>query len=459
MTMINLPKWFYRRSLDRDILRLSIPAVVSNITVPLLGLSDTAIAGHLGSPLFLGAMGVGATMINLSFWLFGFLRAGTTGLTAQAWGRGDAAGVSGVFCRAIVLAALIGLWLVVLRYPLSDFLTGVIAPEPAVRDLAREYYRICILAAPAQLCIMVMSGWMVGMQSTLWPMVVAIVTNAVNIPLSFSLVFGAGMGFEGIAAGTVAAQWTGVLVALLAVRHMWKLSFGRASVRRGTSLLAGMRALLHTGGMKGFFSVNSNLFVRSGFIMAVTVAMTAYGGRIGPLALAVNAVMMQMFLFFSFFADGVAYAAEAMAGSLAGAGRWKALRFTAARILYWGGVLAVVFTLVYFIGGSPLARLLTESPDVRTALADMRWWYAAIPAVSILAFLFDGFYIGLTHTGSMLAVTALSAALFFGIMLARPEGPLTNPRLWFAFLAYLLLRGLLLASLFPRTLHLMTKSR
>lgn len=290
--------------INREILRLSVPAIVSNITVPLLGLCDTAISGHLGSEIFLASIAVGSVMLNTIYWLFGFLRMGTTGLTANAYGHRDDEAIARVFTRAVLLAILAGVIIILAREPLADVLVALINPEKEVTEYVREYFSLCIFGAPAALGIMAVSGWFVGMQTTVYPMWIAIIVNVINIAMSFTFVFILEYGFKGVAAGTLAANWSGFILAIACA--LW--------LRRGGKLWCSIRKALAGGGISKFFTVNANLFFRSACIIAVSLGVTAAGARMGALTLAVNVIVMQLFQFFSFFMDGFAFGAEALVG-------------------------------------------------------------------------------------------------------------------------------------------------
>ena len=430
--------------IDREIMRLSVPAILSNVTVPLLGLCDTAISGHLGDAACLGAIAVGSMMLNVVFWLFGFLRMGTTGLTAQALGKGSGQGVAEAFTRSCLLALILGVLLIALREPLFSLLTMLIAPGPEVAPLARRYFSICIWESPATLLIMAVSGWLIGMQTTFWPMVTAITVNVVNIALSLTLVFACGAGFAGVATGTLAANWAGVGVALWAATRC----------SRGRPLLCPLSTALKGGELGKFFSVNSDLFLRSACIMAVTLAMTAFGSRLGTLALAANAVVMQFFHFFSFFMDGLAFTGEALVGRFAGARDRAMTGLAVRRTMLWSGVVAVTFFIIYMAAWRPVTDMLTDLPDVRATVAGLRVWIVAIPPVTVAAFIFDGCYIGATATRRMLLAAAVAATAFFAISYSGLDTGLNpNMQLWLSFMVYLALRGALLGALWPSTMR------
>lgn len=455
----------FQRGLNGKILSLAIPAIVSNITVPLLGLSDTAIAGHIGSDLYLAAIAVGATMMNLSSWLFGFLRMGTTGLSANLFGGNDARGLSRLFCKTLISGIFIGLLLFLFRHRLAVLLTGLLNPGPEISAAAISYYEICIAAAPAQLATMAMSGWMVGMQSTFWPMVVAITTNALNIPLSLLFVFATGRGFPGLATGTAAAQWVGFALSLWFCIRLWRRYAKINPEAKGHSVFWAIRDSIRGKGNASFLTTNSSLLIRSGCVMAVSMGMTYFAGRLGEAALGANAVMIQFFTFFSFFMDGFAHASEAMVGSAKGNGNGRMLRTYVKAILAWSAGMAILFFLIYLWAGRLIVSLLTDSPSVRDIVGKMNWILCLIPPVSVMAFIFDGFYVGLTKTVPMMWTTILSTALFFiiigvsGGMDCFPTGifgrEFNQTLLWISFLTYLFSRGVILGAAFP---HMMKKS-
>lgn len=433
-------------NLNREIVRLSVPAIVSNVTVPLLGLVDTAIAGHLGSDRYLAAMVLGTSMLNMVFWLFGFLRMGTSGLSAQAYGAADDDKVREVFTRSFLLACAAGLLTLLCARPLCGLLLRVLAPGSECAAEAGRYYMICVWGAPALLATMSVSGWLLGMQNTLWPMVIAISVNIINILTSVTLVYLFGLGFTGVALGTVCANWCGLALALVIARRF----------RRGAPLWCGLKAVFRGGSLLRFFRVNTDIFFRSACVMAVSLGVTAFGARMGDLTLAANGVMMQFFVLFSYFMDGFAFTGEALCGRFAGAGDAVMLRRAVRALLLWSAGVALCFTLIYLAAVTPIAGLLTDVPGVLAEVGRMRWWVVAIPPVTVAAFIFDGFFIGLTATRRMLAVTAISAAVFFTISLSVPSlrGGLTdNATLWSAFLAYLFTRGFLLALLTPPLLE------
>lgn len=419
---------------NKDILRLAVPAIFNNITVPLLGISDTAIVGHLGNDVFLAAMAVGAMMFNVIFMLCGFLRMGTTGLAAQANGAGDNAMVFGVLRQATYIALAISIAVLVFRNILAQGLLLVISPEENIARYALGYFRIVVWSVPAQLAVMAASGWFIGRKNTLIPMLVAVATNILNIILSVTLVYAFHMGFEGVAIGTLSANW----VAFVAMAFI-------------VARTAGFRKTQFKNvPWKQFFNLNTDLFFRSACIMGVSLAMTSVGARIGETTLAANSVMLQFFLFFSYFMDGFAFAGEALVGNAVGARSQPLLKTTVKALLRWGVALSLIFGAVYLIATPDIVALLADSRDVSAAIEDMKGWLVALPVVTVWAFIFDGVFIGLARSRPMLVVTLIASSMFFCVIFLSNETPPAerNSFLWLAFETYLLLRGVLLAAKF-----------
>lgn len=432
--------------LNREIVRLSIPAIVSNLTVPLLGLSDTAISGHLGAECFLAAIAVGSMMLNVVFWVFGFLRMGTTGMSALAYGRKDHDAMADVFSRSLFIAFALGLMLIVFRIPVAEALSRLIGADGSSGVLARRYFSICIWQAPATLGVMVVSGWFVGCQSTFWPMVIAVSVNIINIALSLLLVFCTDIGFVGVAYGTLIANWAGLLIALFAVgrrcggfRVLW-CGFGRLFDFRSFGL---------------FFKVNSALFFRSLCIIAVSLAVTSFGARQGELILATNAVMMQFFHLFSFFMDGYAYTGEALTGRFAGAHDRRMLRESVRWLLLWTLAMVVIFTVIYVFCSKWIAAMLTDNPEVLVCFGNYCRWVMILPVCAAWAFIFDGFYIGVASTLRMFLATFTATLLFAVVnLLSRYDCVFlsvmdSNDILWLSFILYLAARGIFLAASWP----------
>lgn len=426
-----------RSDINKNILRLAIPSIVNNITVPLLGLCDTAISGHLGSGLYLGAIAVGAMAVNSIFWILGFLRMGTTGLTAQAEGAGDVYNIRLLFTRAILLALGLGLLLIALHQPLGRLIMSVISPGEEIRELSAGYFNVVVFGAPAMLSTMVISGWFLGMQTSVQPMIIAISTNVLNILLSIFFAFGCGMGFNGTAWGTFAAQWAGLLIALLLLRRF----------NGGRLPLAPLRPVLARGGWGRFINVNVYIFFRSFCIIAVTMSVTSIGASLGTAILAANAVIMQFFHIFSYFMDGFAFAGEALAGKAVGARDKKMLHSCSLHLGVWGLGVTVVFILIYMICGTFMSALITDDADTLLLVSRFDQWLWLPALCGAPAFIFDGIFIGLTATRSMLVSTLMGLIGFFFAMWCLPIAG--NNGLWTAFVIYLCLRGAYLMARYP----------
>ena len=415
---------------DRQILQIALPSIVSNITVPLLGMIDVAIVGHMGSPVYIGAVAVGSMIFNLVYWLFGFLRMGSSGLTAQALGRRDLTEVTRLLVRSVSIALGIALLLIILQAPLKWLMFWLIGPTTDVVPFASTYFNIVIWGAPASLALFSLMGWYIGMQNTRFPMVISIMQNIVNILVSLTLVYGFGMKIEGVALGTVIAQYAGLLMAVgLLVRYYSRIF---RFFRRG-------RIFKKIG---AFFAINRDIFLRTLCLVAVNLFFTSAGARQGAIILSVNTVLIQLYLFFSYFMDGFAYAGEALGGKAYGAHNITAFRETLHRLWMWMLIVTSAYTLLYIIGGSWIIALLTDEPQVLATSHDYLWWAWLIPAAGCVAFIWDGIFIGITATRGMLVSSFLSALVFFAVYLLA-ESALGNHGLWLAQIVYLAMRGII----------------
>lgn len=421
----------------RRILSIAIPSIVSNITVPLLGLIDIAIVGHLGNVSYIGAIAVGAMIFNLVYWIFGFLRMGASGMTSQALGSRNLAEVMRLLLRSLAVSMAIALLLIILQTPLQQIMFALIQPTADIAPLSSTYYYIVIWGAPAMLGLYGLTGWYIGMQNTRIPMLVSIIQNITNIIASLTLVAGLGMGFRGVAFGTVMAQYTGFFVALaLLLRYYGRL---------GKYIELG--GLFARSAMTRFFSVNGDIFMRTLFLVAVNLFFTSAGARQGAVILAVNTVLMQLYLLFSYFMDGFAYAGEAICGHYYGAGNNAAVRATVRRLFLWGAVVVAVFTAVYALGGEGFLHLLTDDNTVIAASGEYFPWALAVPLAGVAAFVWDGVFIGLTATRGMLVSSVIAAVAFFSTyFLLQPS--LGNHALWLAQIVYLSMRGIIQSVIF-----------
>ena len=416
--------------MNRKILQLAIPSIVSNITVPLLGLVDVAIVGHLGSASYIGAIAVGGMLFNMIYWIFGFLRMGTSGMTAQVYGKRDLTEVVRTLLRAVGVGLLISLGLWILQSPILRGAFVLIDATEEVKRWASLYFNICIWGAPAILGLYGFAGWFIGMQNSRFPMFIAITQNIVNIAASLCFVFVLGMKVEGVALGTLIAQYAGLLMAFA----LWLKYYGRLKAYIDWNGLWGGEE------MRRFFSVNSDIFFRTLCLVAVTTFFTSTGARQGDVILAVNTLLMQLFTLFSYIMDGFAYAGEALAGRFIGAKNDVGLRRCIRLLFLWGIGLSLSFTILYAFLGRDFLGLLTNDTSVIEASGDYFYWVLAIPLCGFSAFLWDGIFIGATATRQMLYSMLVASATFFIIyyLFYRSMG---NHALWMAFLGYLSLRG------------------
>ena len=422
--------------MNKQILHIALPSIISNITVPLLALVDTTIVGHLGSASYIAAIALGGMIFNMIYWLFNFLRMGTGGLTAQAYGANQHQATSYILLRSLTIAGGIALTLLLLQRPIFQVTFHFVTATAEVRSLASIYFNILIWGAPAMLALYSFTGWFLGMQNARIPMCIAITQNVVNIAVSTLLVFGCHLKIEGVALGTLISQYTALLLAVI-------FCLTKFDVKQHFEL----KAILDINTLKRFFQINRDIFLRTLCLIAVTTYFTSAGSTQGELTLAANTLFMQFFIIFSYFMDGFAYAGEALGGRYFGAhDRLNFQRVT--RCLFaWGGALSVLFFFIYFLSGTSLLHLLTDDSQVINRAQQYLPIVYFIPLISFAAFLFDGLYIGTTATRYMLISMFCASAAFFVLINVCT---LSNTLLWLAFLVYLGGRGLMQAFLFKK---------
>ena len=419
---------------DRQILQIAVPSIVSNITVPLLGLIDVAIVGHMGSPVYIGAVAVGSMIFNLIYWLFGFLRMSTSGMTAQAYGRRALDDVTKILIRSVGIAMLTALAIIVLQLPLKWLMFWLMGPTADVVPYATAYFHIVVWGAPAMLGLYGLSGWFIGMQNTRIPMFISIMQNVVNILASLTLVYGFGMKIEGVALGTVVAQYAGLLTAVgLLVRY-----YGRLFQRKRND--RSFMNVWRTNNNQAFFRTNRDLFLRTVCLVGVNLFFTSASARQGAVILSVNTVMLQLFLFFSYFMDGFAYAGEALGGRFYGARNAAAFRETLRRLFVWALMVTMVFTVLYVVGSMTIVRLLTDEVEVRHVAQNYIWWMWLVPAAGAAAFIWDGVFVGITASRGMLVAT-FWAVVAFAVVYLLSIRLIGNDGLWLAQIVYLVMRG------------------
>lgn len=417
--------------MNRRILQLAIPSIVSNITVPLLGLVDVTIVGHLGSAAYIGAIAVGGLLFNILYWNFGFLRMGTSGLTSQAYGRKDADAEVKVLVQAVSVGLISAAAILILQYPVERLAFYLLDTSPEVEQYAVTYFRVCIWGTPAVLAMYGFKGWFIGMQNSRFPMFIAITQNVVNIVASLIFVFVFGMKVQGVATGTLIAQYGGFGMAVF----LWFVFY-----RKRLNIRVCWHEAMDKVAMRRFFQVNGDIFFRTLCLVAVTTFFTSTGARQGDIVLAVNTLLMQLFTLFSYIMDGFAYAGEALAGRYIGARNKTALSRMIRLLFGWGIGLSLSFTLLYGVGGKGFLSLLTNDSVVIQEAGTYFYWVLAVPLAGFAAFLWDGILIGATATRLMLYSMLVASGTFFLIYYLF-FGMMGNHALWMAFLIYLLLRG------------------
>ena len=435
--------------MHKEILSLAIPSIVTNITVPLLGLVDVAIVGHMGDASYIGAIAVGTMMMNVICWLFGFLRMGTSGMTSQAYGRGDSKEAATILFQAIALGAAIGILFVLFQPLLLRLFLFSMRPSDEIRAFASVYFHVCVFGLPAALVMYGLTGWFIGMQDTRTPMTVSIFQNIVNIMTSLLLVYVFGMKVEGVALGTLTAQYSGLLLALYILRRKYashyQLLFSQFTLMPGDYSSFSYK---HT--LNRFFRVNRDIFLRTLFLVAVNAAFTSVGSRQGDVILAVNTLLFQFFTLYSYIMDGFAYAGEAICGKYYGAGNAPSFHACIRRLFAWGVIMTVVYTAAYYFGANDILHVLSNEQTVIEASEPYLLWVALIPVAGMGAFIWDGVFIGITDSRGML-LSCFVAAIVFAIILSLFFTTMGNHALWLALLSYLLARGVMQTMLFWRS--------
>lgn len=428
--------------MNKSILRLAIPNIISNITVPLLGLVDMYIVGHLDSEDYIGAIALATMLFNFIYWSFSFLRMGTSGFTAQAFGAKNYKEQTNTLLRSLTVAMGAGLLIVLLQYFIALAGFYLLNAETAIKIYANEYFYIYIWAAPAVLGMYTFNGWFIGMQNAKIPMLIAIAVNIVNIALSFTLVYGFGMKIKGVALASACAQYTGFLSFVL----IWNIKYGRLKRYINISILKDMRSYIP------FFKVNSDIFIRTMALIAVTTFFMSASSRSGKDILAVNALLMQMFILFSYMMDGFAYAAEALTGKYIGENNKAILKQLVKRLFLWGIVIAGIFTLIYATSLNQILALITDKQNILELSKDYQFWVLLIPVAGFSAFLWDGVFVGATASHLMRNSMLIAVGSFFLIYFMF-SGACANNILWLAFIVYLALRGIVQSFMAPSILN------
>jgi len=427
--------------MNKKILQLALPNIITNITVPLLGMVDTAIVGHL-SESHIGAITIGTQIFNLIYWNFGFLRMGTSGFAAQAYGARRLDEAVRVFLRAFAIALAIAVTLLLLQYPIALLSKAIFNGSNAVLEMAISYFFVRIWAAPATLGLYAVKGWFIGMQNSRLPMWIAIIINVVNIVCSLVFVLGFHWDIRGVALGTVIAQYCGLAIGL----YFLVFRYGKLFRRHLSPTF--IRKTLQWHAMRQFFKVNGDIFLRTVCLAAVFTFITSESGRISDQVLAVDALLMQFFMLFSYIMDGFAYAGESLVGRYIGAHNRQSLVQAVRHLLLWGLAITLFFTGLYALWGDEFLLIFSDKKNVIDATRPYLFWVLIIPVCGFSAFLFDGIFVGATASRTMRNSMFIATMAFFGIyygichILDISTDYERNNTLWTAFMVYLAARGI-----------------
>ena len=418
------------KSISHKILGLAIPNIITNISVPLLSSVDTALMGQF-SAAHLGAVGIGAMIFNFLYWNFGFLRMGTVGMTAQAYGAKDPSQMIHTVGRALLLGILIAAILLLFQVPIRIGMSYLMQTPTHLESLVQQYFNIRIWAAPATLALYGLFGFFFGMQNVMTPLILTIVINVINIVLSYFFIYWMGMDVDGVAWGTVIAQYIGVLTGLVIFTYRYRYLF--TAFRQ--------KLLLEIAPLQTFFRVNRDIFIRTLFLSSTFFFFYSQSADMGEIVLAANVVLLQFLNWMSFGVDGFAYATESLVGQYKGAKESALLSKTVRYSLFWGMGLALIYSLIYGLGGTYILQIFTNQDNVIEYATPLLFWVILLPIIGTPSYIWDGVFIGLTATRSMRNTMLVAFALFL-LVYYLGAASLGVHSLWFALMVFLGVRGL-----------------
>ncbi|SIS40867.1 multidrug resistance protein, MATE family [Neptunomonas antarctica] len=415
----------------KEVWSLAWPMILSNITVPLVGLVDTAVIGHLPDGHHLAAVAIGSMIFSIVYWAFGFLRMGTTGLTAQALGAEDPTANRTLLAQSLVMATLIGLCIIMLQTPIIELALHWIAAEPLVTEEARQYASIRVYGAPAVLCNFALLGWFLGNQNSKIPLLLLTVTNLLNMVLDIIAVYGLGMHADGVALASVIAEYGSLLLGLYLCRSILRPMSGQL-------LAASLTQVRH---YTALFQVNRYLFIRTLALLFSMAFFTAQGARQGTDILSANAVLLNFILLISNGLDGFAHATEALIGKRSGRQDMTGFYRTVTTAAIWSAITALLFSLFFWVAGGWVIQLLTSIENVQQQAMIYLPWLIILPLIGVWSFLLDGIFIGATQVKAMQNTMLFSVFCVFipAWWLLQPLG---NHGLWIAYLTLFLARGI-----------------
>ncbi len=417
--------------MNKKILRLAIPNIISNISIPLLSSVDTALVGRLDGIYYLGAIAIGSMIFNFLYWGFGFLRMGTTGLAANAYGEKNNEEMKAVLSRAVLVGLFCSVGILLLQVPILYLAMQIINTTEEVETFASLYFSIRIWDAPAVLALFAIQGWFLGMQNARYPMYIAIFTNLLNIGLNVFFIYGLGMTVDGVALGTVIAQYCGLILALA----LFFKTYG------GKYISTNLSILLIAARLKKFFIVSRDIFIRTMSLIFTYSFFTIQSAALGEEILAINTILLQLWHIMAYGVDGFAYAAESLTGRYTGSGDKKMLKRVVKYLMAWGMGLGIFFSGVYFILDESLLRIFTNNEELIALGMVFFGWTILAPLVNAFCFIWDGVYIGATATGPMRDSMLISTFLIFVPVYYIFVGYIDNHALWLAMISYMVARG------------------
>jgi len=429
--------------LNKRILNIAIPNIISNITIPLLGIVDLSLVGHLESKVYIGAIALGSMIFNFIYWGFSFLRLGTSGFTAQSYGKRNLKESFSNLYRALLVGLIGATVLLILQKPIELLSFWVINGSQEVEFFAREYFYIRIWAAPATIAIYSVSGWYIGMQNARVPMAIAITINLLNIGFNILFIKVFGMKSDGVALGTVFAQYSGLVVSL------FFLSKNKKRLRKYFI----SKDILQLAALKNFFHVNKDIFIRTMSLVFALSFFTAKSAKYGDTLLAVNTLLLQFFTIYAYIVDGFAYAGEALGGKYFGANDKQKLKRVTKLLFLWGLLMSVIFTLAYYFGDNLLLRIFTDNADVIQSIQPYLFWIYLIPLLTFGAFIWDGIFIGVTASSSMRNAMLISTFLVFVPFYFILHHFFHNHGLWAAFMLFMIARVITLSFYAPKAIY------
>jgi len=425
--------------MNRQILRLAIPNIISNLTVPLLSSVDTALMGHLENVAYLGAIAIGGMIFNFIYWGFGFLRMGTTGLAAQAFGKEDEESSMLILARAIAVALGFSLILIAIQKPIALFSFSLVDATKEVEHFAHQYFSIRIFAAPATLTLYAFTGWFLGMQNAKYPLIIAVITNLLNIIFNVIFIRIYGMDVDGVALGTVCANYLGLAVAMILFLRCYRRHIIWFDLHR----------VIQTDALKKFFSLNFDIFIRTLILIFAFAFFTAQAAAAGELVLAANTILINLWTIVSYGIDGFAFAGESLTGRFFGAGDRRQLTKVIRYMFIWGTGLGVAFTILFYLYDKEIMHIFTDKPDVIGLALTMMPWTMAAPVINSFCYIWDGVFIGATASKAMRNAMIICLLIFYLPAYYATLPFLGNHALWLSLTVFMLARGISLHIYYP----------